>query len=339
LSIEKGERREPPVASGPRDACSLASASGVQPSQFSPLTSDLTGLIFNIQRFCTADGPGIRTTVFFKGCPLRCRWCHNPESQGRKPEIIFNHRLCIGCDACAAVCPRGSARRVLSERAAGQNPCGECLACVSVCPAGAIEQSGTTYAIPEILGIVEKDRVFYEESGGGITLSGGEPMLQFDFAGRLLQEAKASGLHTCLETSGAASWSQLAAVRPFVDLFLWDVKDTDPVRHQEATGAALEPLLANLRRLDQAGGETVLRCILTDGVNLDEAHLLALADLCGDLRHVHSVQLIPYHPLGQSKYESLGRRAPETIMRSPDPGQMQSALGILSSQGVPAEML
>ncbi len=299
----------------------------------------MTGIIFNIQRFCTSDGPGIRTTVFLKGCPLHCSWCHNPESQDRAPEMIFHRRLCIGCDACAAVCPHGSARQTLPERTANPDLCGDCLACASICPAGAIEQSGTAYAIPEVLGIVEQDRVFYEESGGGITLSGGEPLLQFDFVRQLLAAARARRLHTCLETSGAAPWSKLAAILPLVDLFLWDVKDTEPGRHQTATGVASGPLLDNLHRLDQAGGATVLRCILIDGVNLDEAHLAALARLYHSLHHARGLELIPYHPLGESKYASLGRRPPETTMRPPDPRQMQWAITTLRSRGVPADVL
>lgn len=298
-----------------------------------------TGLVFDIQRFCTHDGPGIRTTVFLKGCPLRCAWCHNPESQRSEPELLFSPRLCMECDACTAVCPGGSARRVLADRIDNPAICRQCLACAPVCPSGAIRISGQRQTPEQVLEIVEKDRVFYEESGGGLTLSGGEPMQQFEFTAALLTAARARGLHTCLETSGAASASHYAAIVPTVDLFLWDIKDTDPQRHLDLTGLSLAGGLERLRQIDAAGARIVLRCILIDGVNMEREHIQNIAALCECLHRLDGVDLLPYHPLGGSKYEQLGRRPPNPRLKPPAPAQVQDAVDRLKSHGIPCTVL
>lgn len=271
----------------------------------------MTGLVFDIQKFCIHDGPGIRTTVFVKGCPLRCQWCHNPESQQSHKELFFNPALCIDCGACDAECPSGSARDTLTGRISGQDKCRLCLSCAEACPSGAIEVVGREMTVAEVLAAVEKDRVFYEESGGGMTLSGGEPMAQFEFTRGLLAAAKDAGISTCMETCGAASAERFSAVVGLTDLFLWDVKDTDPDRHERLTGAAVEPLLTNLRAVDAAGAPTVLRCIMIAGANMDEAHFDAVAALYGELSHCRGAELLPYHPFGTAKHAKLGQPAHE----------------------------
>ena len=268
--------------------------------------SDMKHVVFNIQRFSVNDGPGIRTTVFLKGCMLNCIWCHNPESKSARPQVFLTPRLCVGCGECVRACERGLHRftehgRHLIDR----KSCGLCGKCVDAC-VGALELCGREMTPEEIVREVLKDKLFYENSGGGMTVSGGDPLFAPDFTLALMKCAKEKGLHACIETSGFARWEKIEALIPYTDLFLWDVKETDSARHAEYTGVKNELILENLRKLDAAGAKTILRCPIIPGYNDRDEHFAGIAALVNSLQHVQEINLEPYHPLGQSKSEAIG---------------------------------
>jgi len=266
----------------------------------------MMGTIFNIQKFCVNDGPGIRTTVFFKGCPLNCLWCHNPESKAVYPELFYDERKCISCGGCVIACKAGCHSMADFHRL-DRAACIRCGACAAVCPTGAVEMAGREASVEEILTEVEKDAVFYRNSGGGMTLSGGEPMLQFDFVLELLRQAKQRGLHTAMETCGYAPAEHYRQVAPFVDLFLFDYKLTDPEQHRQYTGVTNGRILENLQLLDSLGAKTVLRCPIIPGINDTGDHFAGIARTAESLQHIQGVDIEPYHPLGQSKSNLLGK--------------------------------
>ncbi len=267
----------------------------------------ITGTIFDIEKFAIHDGPGIRTTVFLKGCPLRCLWCHNPESQHRAREIFFTPEKCIGCGWCFQACPNHCHQLTADGHRFDRTGCSRCGKCTEQCHAGALELVGREMTADEVLQEVLKDKIFYDNSGGGLTLSGGEPLAQFDFLCDLLPKAKTAGLHICLETCGYAPWRQFERMLPYIDLFLYDIKATDSDRHREFTGAPNTLILDNLRKIDAAGGQSILRCPLIPGVNDEAAHLLAITRLADSLRNVREIHLEPYHPLGIGKNARLGK--------------------------------
>lgn len=256
------------------------------------------GILFDIQRFCLHDGPGIRTTVFFKGCPLNCAWCHNPESKSALPELSVHRESCIGCGECKRVCT--------------QETCVSCFACANVCPAEARSKVGYKATVDDVLATVLRDRPFYGQDGG-LTVSGGEPFLQPEFLLSLLQAAKAHGLHTAVETSGAAEESDLLAAASYTDLFLFDIKGIPGEVHKRYVGCDGQTLHDNLRRLDAQGARSVLRCPIVPGVQDNAAHFSYLARLASELRHVTEIDIEPYHTAGLSKAKDLGKRAVFTV--------------------------
>lgn len=268
-------------------------------------TTDKKARIANIQRFCMHDGPGVRTTVFFKGCPLRCAWCHNPETQLTTSEILFCRERCIGCGACVAVCP-AQAHQIGEEHRFLRENCAACGACAKACPTGALELSGREMSVDEILEIVKKDSAFYGERGG-VTLSGGEPMAQPEAALCLLEAAKTAGMTTALETCGVFPRRYLPELVPLVDTFLWDYKDSDAERLRKNTGASLSQITENMLAADALGASIRLRCILIRDVNNTEEHARNVRRLSERLSHYAGYDVIRYHPMGQSKYAQLGR--------------------------------
>ncbi|MBQ7337212.1 MAG: glycyl-radical enzyme activating protein [Clostridia bacterium] len=267
----------------------------------------MIGTIFNIQKFSINDGPGIRTTVFLKGCPLHCLWCHNPESHRIEPELFYNENKCVGCRECARACPYGCHTFPDGKHCFDRSRCIQCGKCADICPSAALETVGMRRSVEDIMTEVLKDRVFYETSGGGMTVSGGEPMLQFDFTLALLKSAKEHGLHTCMETCGYTDEDKLRAVAPYVDLFLYDYKETSPARHKQYTGVSNRRILKNLRTLNDMGCDIVLRCPIIPTLNDRDDHFAGIATLASRLPHVTEINVEPYHPLGSGKAAMLGR--------------------------------
>lgn len=264
-----------------------------------------TGLIFDMRRFSVHDGPGIRTTVFFKGCPLRCWWCHNPESQLREPEIMVREARCMGCLACLDACQHEAISAVDGRAQTDLLRCARCGECIPSCPADAREWVGSEASLAQVMREIERDVAFYDESGGGVTISGGEPLLQPAFLVELLRACRAREIHTALDTSGYASWETLDRVRPWVDLFLYDVKCIDDDLHQQVTGVSNARILRNLRELSSRGHRIVLRVPLIPNVNADVESMRALAALAQTLPGVERIDLLPYHHAAAGKYERL----------------------------------
>ena len=269
----------------------------------------MKGLVFNIQRLCVHDGPGIRTTVFFKGCPLRCAWCHNPESQRMHPELLYAFQDCIGCGNCVTACPKHLHTIDLSGHQFDRTACIACGACAESCPIGALEKCGRMMETDEVLAQVLRDSEFYRASGGGLTLSGGEPMAQNAFALELAVKAKEAGLHVCIETCGCCSWESLKRMLPYADLFLYDFKLSDSEMHMRYTGVDNALIAENLGRLCEAGADIILRCPIIPKVNLTREHFEDIADVVRTHPGILEIDLEPYHPLGISKSLRLGRPA------------------------------
>ncbi len=259
--------------------------------------------IFQIQKFCTHDGDGIRTTVFMAGCPLHCKWCHNPEGQSAAPRLLLHPERCIGCRNCETLCC--GAQCFFPNRTINRSVCTACMACVSRCPSDALEQSVSERDVTAIIDEVLKDVPFYGNTGG-LTLSGGEPMSQPEAAIALLQMAKRAGLNTAIETTGVFAKDYLDRLIPLTDTFLWDYKDSDAMRLRENTGADLAEITEHLRYADANNANIRLRCILIHGVNTERKHAQNIKALAETLHHLAGIDLILYHPMGQSKYVQLG---------------------------------
>jgi pyruvate formate lyase activating enzyme len=265
-----------------------------------------TGTIFDIKRYSIHDGPGIRTSVFFKGCPLRCWWCHNPESQSPDPVVVYKRDRCIGCGACEQACPEGAIRLARKGFTADPKLCRSHGACAEVCPSGARELVGRIVDVPQVMKEIEKDRLFYDESGGGATFSGGEPLLQPAFLEELLRECRRVDIHTAVDTTGYAEPEIIRSIIPYTNLFLYDVKFADPAKHRKYTGVSNELILDNLKMLSDEGAVISVRVPVIPGINDDKEEMAAIAGLVSKLPGVVELAVLPYHGTARQKYERFG---------------------------------
>jgi pyruvate formate lyase activating enzyme len=277
------------------------------------------GTIFNIQRYSIHDGPGIRTTVFMKGCPLRCLWCQNPESQTFHPELFYHSESCKGCGKCMLACV-GKAIEIHEGRSkTNRKLCKGCGTCADVCPQGARALVGRMVSAEEVFQEVSKDAIFYQRSGGGVTLSGGEPLAQPEFAIDLLKLSKEAGIHTALDTCGQAPWQTIERMLKYVDLVLYDLKHMDPVEHERATGASNHSVLENARRMcHDARVSLMIRIPLIPGFNDGLENMRAMAAfIVKELDASMPVHLLPYHKFGESKRAQLERNHPSLGIEPP----------------------
>lgn len=295
----------------------------------------MTGLIFDLKKFSLHDGPGIRTTVFFKGCPLQCWWCHNPEGIRPEQELLLRPNCCIRCGACVEACPQGALSAGGEAPRAGEGFCTQCGACVEACYAGARELVGRWMAASEVLAEIECDAVFYDESGGGVTVSGGEPLLQPDFLRALLRGCRDRGMHTALDTCGYAPWEVLDGIREWVDLFLYDLKLLDDARHRQYTGVSNALILENLRALAERGQRIWLRVPVIPGINDGDRDVRRLGAFAAGLPHLERVDLLPYHPLARQKYSRLGFAYALPDVRAPSAERLEQIRDALAAFGLP----
>lgn len=292
----------------------------------------VTGTIFDIDETALHDGPGVRMTVYLKGCPLRCVWCHSPESQARGPEVVWFECRCAHCGRCLRVCPQHKRRPGLSDPE-DRARCTVCGACVAVCPGGALEVRGREVSAGEIADRAQRLRPFFARTGGGVTLTGGEPTAQPQFALAIARLCHEAGLHVAVETCGFAPWETLAALAEPVDLFLFDVKHPDPARHEELTGASNEPILANLRRLLETGAQVVVRVPLIPGLNDDTETIGKLARLVAGLG-AGRIELLPFNPATGGKYSWVGRPNPMPDAKRQSPEAIARLAAICAECGL-----
>jgi pyruvate formate lyase activating enzyme len=267
-----------------------------------------TGFIFLVERFAVHDGPGIRVAVFLKGCPLRCWWCHSPESQRVTPELFLKTDRCIVCGSCVPACTHDAIAEVDGGYTTSRERCAACGDCTDLCPTGARTIVGREMTVPDLLAEIDKDRVFVDRSGGGVTFSGGEPLMQPAFLAEALEACRAAGLHTAIETSGYAPWSAMQVVLG-ADLVFFDLKAADDDMHHRVTGVSNRRILDNFRRLTRAHPDVRPRIPLIPGINDDDANLDALGQIVASAG-LHDVDVLPYHTAGEAKYGRLGRPYP-----------------------------
>ena len=294
----------------------------------------MSGLIFDLKRFAVHDGPGIRTTVFLKGCPLRCPWCHNPEGVSTSPELSFLEHRCIGCGECAAVCPNHAHFFENQTHKYDRSRCTACGKCAEVCLGGALRLYGRVESVDTLMPKLLEDREFYERSGGGVTLSGGEVLLQTAFASELLARLCTEHIHTVVDTSGYAPWKAFERILPYTEMFLYDFKHPDDMSHRKVIGVSNRRILDNLKCLSESGKRIEIRIPVIPGFNDAPAVVLKMAEFLASLKNPVAVRLLPYHDLARGKFHALGKRDTMPLVAPPDDETMKRISDCFRANGI-----
>ena len=281
------------------------------------------GIIFDIKKYAVDDGPGIRTTIFFKGCPLRCAWCHNPESWNSNEEMSFRIEKCIGCARCTEACPNGAISIIEGKAATQTDKCKLCGSCTTRCPTGAKKLIGRQVGVDEIVEQIEKDVIFYDQSGGGVTFSGGEPLMQSDFLCELLEQCKGRRIHTAVDTSCYCKHDVIEKVSKNTDLFLCDLKHTQTDSHRRLTGVGNEIILKNIKRLSEKGKSIIIRLPVIPGFNDSQTNIEATGRFAKSLARLIRIDILPYHSGGIAKSDRLAKGQKITKFNSPSDEQMK----------------
>lgn len=287
------------------------------------------GVITSIQRFSLNDGPGIRTTVFFKGCGLRCAWCHNPETVRPENELLVHPEKCIGCGHCAEVCPSGAHVRTGGKFVFDRNKCVGCGKCAEICFPGAMEMAGRLMPVGEVMAEIRQDRAYYRDSGGGVTLSGGEVFRQPEFAGALIDACRRAKIPIAVETNLFWRFEPVRGMLEKLDLVMFDLKLFDSAAHRRWTGEGNETILENAKRLDELNLPLIARTPLIPGVTDSEENIAAIAGLLAGLKNLQYYELLNFNPLGDSKYRSLAKRNPFQAARPLAPAAVERLLNIV----------
>ena len=269
------------------------------------IVKSISGRITDVLRFSLEDGPGIRTTVFLKGCPLRCFWCHNPESLSKDMQLQYFEEKCTGCGDCVMSCPVNAQNMSEGQHTFNRKICIACGKCVDVCCFGALKLAGKDVDVNVLMKTIVKDRRYYETSGGGVTLSGGEPLMQPEFCQLLLKQCKAQGINTAIETCGYWDWQAVHSVIEFTDYFIIDIKAFNEKLHKDVTGVSNKRILENIKKISEAGNKIIIRTPVIPGVNDNEEEIQSIAGFVRDLKGVLTYELLPFHHMGRNKYKSL----------------------------------
>jgi pyruvate formate lyase activating enzyme len=294
----------------------------------------ITGMIFDIRKYSIHDGPGIRTAVFFKGCPLECQWCHNPEGRSHRPELILHPARCILCDECVRICPNQAITRCGNSIQVDRKKCTVSGDCATACYADALQVAGQEMTVRQVISQIESDVVFFEQSGGGVTFTGGEPLAQSSFLKELLFACRTLGIPTAVDTSGYSNWRVFEEISPLVDLFLYDLKLLDDNRHRKWTGVSNKLILANLQEFSARGQNIIIRIPLIPGINDDLENLRQTGEYLTGLPIIPQVELLAYHHFGATKYAGLGIQYELSGNPQPTLEHMQDHIALMKGYGL-----